>query len=191
MKGDYFHRLNQGYQCSVCLTIYTEPFARQKAKTCCSDKKPLSLTTVRQAEAILTRRSHRLTPRTARPGDGILYKDRWGHWHRPKHIPHYGHRYKADFFSTYHKAQAKIQRQHDHEVCSWLNRLMPEFDVDDLFKRRTTALQRLSFAFINQNWDGVKAAAYDLAEETVAARLKHIARRAESHDRGLVNENEG
>ncbi len=72
-KG-YYKRLDNGrYVCTVCATIYDNPWARHDAIRCCADLKPLSELAVKQTEKILEDSYHLPTPRTAKPHDGLWY----------------------------------------------------------------------------------------------------------------------
>lgn len=61
--NNYYKKIDQGYLCPACGSIFTGPFARHDARHCCPDKKPLSQQAFRQAEDILTSSYHIPTPR--------------------------------------------------------------------------------------------------------------------------------
>ncbi|MBU0598688.1 hypothetical protein KKF61_06950 [Patescibacteria group bacterium] len=157
---DYYQVTQNGYACVICGQLYRERFT---ARNCCKDKKPASQQSAREAEHILLGKYHRLTPRTAQPGDGILHKDRWGHWHRGKN--HTPQKSRAD----YERAFKNLEAQHKQAQVERLEKLFPSITIEDFERspkaRSRTPLQRLAWAYINHNWEAVRKAAIEMASE--------------------------
>ena len=175
----YYKRLPEGrYVCPACGSIYDGTFAKQQAKTCCADKKPLSIYPIKQAQEIMLANPKypRPTPRTALPGDGVLHKDKWGHWRRLK-----AKKDKSAYkFTEYHKALYKVKVDYDKEICRRLDSLFPEWEPEDLLKhRKRTPLQRIAYGYYIRNFDLIKAAAYDLADEIARHRVSYMVKTGE------------
>lgn len=152
---DYFKVIENGksYACVICGTIYDGWGARHQAKSCCSDKKPVSLQAIRQAEEILASKHHMPTPRLQKePGEGIRFKDRWGHWRRGK--PGSAPQTRAE----YHKAFSHIEKQIKQEEIARLNQLMPP---DPVIER--TPRQKLAYAIITGNYEAAARAAEEIS----------------------------
>jgi len=192
-KPKYYAKVNGKYVCVVCGLVHESPTARHDARNCCSDRKPWYGTVYDQADRVAEDYANQGNkPRRGKktfkfPGEGTQYRDTNGHYFRGQADmgkDRHGHPHMKDTAksrkhveSNYHKAQDALQRALDREELA-LTKLLAGIDLTPQLKpkKRRSALQRMSYAYHIGDWDGVKSAALQLAQEYAYARLKLFTR---------------
>lgn len=173
MAKGYYKKVDGGYLCPACGTIYSGAFARTDAINCCHDSKPLSELALRESENILFNSYHVPTPRTKQPGDGELYKDRWGHWRRGKK------RNKPQLRAEYSKAIENIIESMEAEQLAALDALFTSTD-DEIqewltqYNKERSIDQKIAYAWNIHNYSLLKSYIQDAINEAVRARELYI-----------------
>jgi len=122
---DYYYKDGNGYRCVICKLLFVSAFAKQDAKRCCRDHKPLSKKTLRDAEAILASTYPPVPmPRLDKPaGDALVRRDQWRHYRRGKVIV-FGSLSPLQQTANYYRAQQRSKRTMD---MIRINKLIPVY----------------------------------------------------------------
>jgi hypothetical protein len=180
-KG-YYKKHGKGYVCPVCGTIYPSPWDKKLAMNCCADKKPLSEQAVREAEGVLE--SYSMSQRelvnrllgNLKPlneeSETVSYKPK-----KPikPRIPKIARQYNK----AWNTAEEQIKKLDIYRLESMIYEL-EAIEYRNQIHRERTPLQRMAFAYYNHNWEALKQAAMDMAEDTANTRLKQFVERTVS-----------
>lgn len=159
------------YCCVVCGEIHAGAWARQDARQCCHDKKPLTLISqfldrdLSKLNCNVQRKGAGYSPAARRPGDGIQRPDGQGHWYRGKDE-------KLIRQAAYNKALSAAERKENAELKGAIGQLLDADGAErPAWPHKTSPLQRLSFAFWHGNWQQVKDAAIALAYDSHVQKM--------------------
>jgi hypothetical protein len=154
-SADYFRVLPQGFACAACDKTFTGTFAKQDARRCCHDLKPLSKFPLKQADQLLLELSYTPTPRLDKgENEGITAPDRWGHRRRGQ-SEFKGALSLPQIFAEYHRARQAIALEMFKAQAARLGKPFAEaidhaFGDDwDARGRRTTPRQRTAYHALN------------------------------------------
>jgi len=151
-KGYYRRTAHPCYECRVCGKAY--PYARP-ARDCCLDQKPVP-EAVSQAQDILAntklKRRYMPTPRTQKPGNGILWRDKWGHWRRGKKQGR--QHYVSDYFTAWNRLQREIDQEQmasDKAITDRIEAYQPEViaEITELLHKLQYEVERLKSERVN------------------------------------------